>query len=234
MKKELSWLLAGAAFTLCAGVSVAVAADARTEAEQDARAAAQPDKAERKVEKRREVRVFTSDDSDGPRVRVFRHGDHGDHDREVFVMRRGEGRGDHLKALLQLRPEQEGALKAFLEATGPQARAERPVRIERSVEMKKSTLEKLADAERRLNEQQAGTRRKIDAMRTFYNQLDDRQKRAFDEMPMVLVVGPDVGPMLIPTPSPIVMRFGHGDSWEFAVPPRPPLPPVPPTPPRRP
>jgi hypothetical protein len=55
-------------------------------------------------------------------------------------------------------------------------------------------------------------------------------------MPMLMVVGPSVGPMMIPRPMPIVMRYhGHdADGWTPPVPPVPPVPPAPPTLPKTP
>lgn len=155
-----------------------------------AAAAAEPLKIERAVGPGKQTRVF-----------VMRHGDH----------------EERLKNLLQLRPSQEPALKAFIEATKP--KHDHVVRLDAASE-RKTTPERLAEMEQRLAEQQAQGRARIEATRAFYAQLDASQKKAFDELPLMMAphgFGPmPVGPMMIRHDVP---------------PPMPPMPPMPPTPP---
>jgi hypothetical protein len=231
MSTTRTWLLAGAAIALIGG-GVAVAQDAKPDA-----------KDEQRVE--RDVRVYRFEDGpqsfvierggrdgdrqvrierrrrDGDRtVRVFRDGDH-----DVHVMHAGGGREQHLKDVLQLRPNQEPALKAFLEATAPDRARDRVVRFDRDGGGR-NTAERLAEMEAQFAQQQAGMRRRIDATKAFYAQLDERQRKAFDAMPMLMMAGPGFGPMLLPGPMSIVHRM--------PLPPEPPMPPAAPPPPRAP
>jgi len=216
MTRPLTWLLAGAALSLCVAAGGATAQppdQARAEAERDSAAAAPRADEPRRIE-RREVRVYRSRDSDGDGVRE-----------RTYTMR-GEDRAEHLRTMLQLRPEQEGALKAFLAATGPEHR-EPLVRFNPGDN--RTTIDRLNDIESKLAAQQAATRSRIAATRAFYAALDVRQRKVFDEMPMLMMVGPDLGPMLIPAAFPMAMHMRH-----MVEPPAPPLPPAPPPPPRPP
>jgi hypothetical protein len=223
MKITTRWLLAGATLALCAGAGAAVAADPRDQAQAEAERDAAQDAAKGVAQRathadRREVHVYRADDDDGPRDWA-----------------RGEGRAGHLRALLQLRPNQETALRAFLDATAPESHGRGMVRFDREGGAR-STPERLAQMEARLAEQQASTRRKIEAIRAFYGQLDERQRKAFDAMPMLMMVGPDVGPMMVPIPishvRPPHMAFPPDRFDDDAPPPPPPAPPRPPKPPR--
>ncbi|MBW8816021.1 MAG: Spy/CpxP family protein refolding chaperone [Caulobacterales bacterium] len=216
-KTPLTWLLAGAALTLTASVAVAAA-----DPQDDARAAAR--------QANEDARTSAADDDDARdaaraarhehhELRIYRHD--GD---DVTIVR--DGRPETLSSVLQLRPDQEPALKAFLEATRPAHDHEHMSRIDR--DDPRTTLQKLDEMQARLSQQQAEMARKIAAVRAFYAQLDERQKKAFDAMPMIMVAGPNVGPILVPHVMPIVDR-----SWP--TPPTPtPTPPVPPMPPRPP
>lgn len=200
MSKPMTWLLAGAAITLSgaalSGVALAQTGDqARREAAEDAGASAQRTERPERGERRE--------------VRIYRHGD---------MVWRGE-RSDQLSDILQLRPDQQPALKAFLDATRRDSeQRDHMVKFERDGE--RTTLQRLDDMQARMAEQQADTNRWIAAVRTFYGQLDARQKKAFDAMPMLMFSGPAFGPMLIPA--------GH----HMPIPPEPPEPPKPPPPPR--
>jgi hypothetical protein len=133
----------------------------------------------------------------------------------VFVFRGGD-REDHLRTMLQLRPSQEPALKTYLEAVGKGAwRTDSMVRFDKRSGAA-TTTERLAEMEAKMAEQQAAMRRRIDATKAFYAQLDDKQRKVFDSMPMLMFAGPGFGPMLLPV----------------MTPPIPPVPPVPPVPPR--
>ena len=165
--------------------------------------------------------------------------------RRIVVMHDGEGhhhldQAARLRTLLQLKPGQEAALTAYLAAVKPPERMHDQI-----VEMSnhggpdgpggavKTTPERLADMEKRMADSQAEARKRIDATRRFYSQLDPSQKKVFDEMPMLMIgpIGP-VGPMMLP--GPMKVRFEHPPGPHFDFPPerfQPPTPPVPPTPP---
>lgn len=138
------------------------------------------------------------------------------------VIRRGD-RTEHLKDVLQLRPDQEPALKAFLEATRREHARHEMVRFEH--DSGKTTLERLSEMEAKMAEQHKAMKARIDATRAFYAQLDAKQRKAFDAMPMLMMVGPGLGPMMIP-------HMAHLDAPP--KPPRPPMPPKPPGPPEPP
>jgi hypothetical protein len=209
MKKTLTWLLAGAAMSLTAGA--ALAADPQDDARAAARQAAE-DARSAASEARDAARESRHEHRD---LQVYRHDD------EVTVSRDG-GRAQGFAEMLQLRPDQQPALKAFLEATRPEHHHEHLVRTDR--DDGRSTLQKLDDMQARLVEQQADMARKIAAVKAFYAQLDEPQKKAFDAMPMIMVAGPNVGPIMVPHVMPIADR-------KWATPPTPPVPPVAPRPP---
>jgi hypothetical protein len=183
MSRSLTWLLAGAALSTAAGGALA--------------APAKP-----KADPKAEIRPWTKE---LPRGSIIIGGPDGEN--RVFVMRHGGDRAERLTTLLQLRPEQEPALKAYLEALKPQR--DHLVKFEKSVEHRASTTERLAQMEARLAEQQAAGRARIDATRAFYGQLDARQKKVFDEMPMMFM-GPGLGPMPM-GPMPVMHRMHMPD-----------------------
>ncbi|WP_337185881.1 Spy/CpxP family protein refolding chaperone [Phenylobacterium sp.] len=188
MRKTLTWLAAGAAFALASGHALArdKAQDPHEtlrQAAEDARAAAGRTRADEardpsKEKTRREVRVY-------------RHGD-----RDVVVSRGGD-RTERLRTLLQLRPDQEPALKAYVEAVGKGGGREPVVRLDRGGDAR-TTPDRLAAMEVRMAEQQAAMKVRIAATRTFYAQLDDKQRKVFDALPMLMFAGPGFGPMLVP------------------------------------
>lgn len=197
MPKPTPWLLGAAALALTAGAAFANEQAARREALDDsAKAQSREDRGERR------------------HVHIRRDGD------DVVVMRRG-GSAEHLKDILQLRPEQEPALKAFLEATrSADCPREHMVKFDRGEH--RSTLQRLDEMAAKLTEQQAQARRRIAAIRAFYGQLDETQRKAFDALPMLMMVGPSMGPMMIPHP----VHIAH----HMPEPPAPPKPPRPPEP----
>jgi hypothetical protein len=170
--------------------------------------------------------------------------EHADHqmerheERRMMIMHDGEGHhhmdpAEHLRTMLQLKPGQEAALIAYLAAVKPAEHMHDHI-----VEMSdhggprgahdgpaKTTPERLADMEKRMADSQAEARKRIDATRKFYSQLEPSQKKVFDEMPMLMIgpIGP-IGPMMMP--GPMKVRFERPP-----MPPMPPMPPVPPTPP---
>lgn len=141
-------------------------------------------------------------------------------ERQAMHVHRYGGRSVHLSDVLQLRPDQEPALKAFLDATGRDGgHREHMVKFERGTD-ERTTLQRLDEMQARMAEQQAEATRKIAAIRTFYGQLDAKQKKAFDAMPMLMMVGPSFGPMMTPHRISIAHQMPH--------PPEPPAPPAPP------
>lgn len=198
MSKSTGWLLGAAAFALTGGAAFATEQTARAQAADDSAKAQSRDE---RVERRRQVRVY----SHGDGVRTMRHG----------------GGREHLKDILQLRPDQEPALKAFLEAThGEGGHRAHMVKLDR--EEDRSTLQRLEEMEARLAEQQAQAKARIAAIRAFYGQLDAKQQKAFDALPMLMMVGPSMGPMMIPHP----VHIAH-DTPAPPVGPKPPAPPQP-------
>ena len=96
-----------------------------------------------------------------------------------------EARAQHLRDALQLRADQDGALKAYLAATGPKDWGkDRPKR-----EAADGPRQPLTTPERLDRETERLTRAKtrIDATRAFYAALSPSQKKAFD------VLGPRGG-----------------------------------------
>lgn len=141
-------------------------------------------------------------------------------ERKAMHVHRYSGRGEHLSDILQLRPDQGPALKAFLDATGKDGgHREHMVKFDRGTD-DRTTLQRLDEMQARMAEQQAEASRKIAAIRTFYGQLDAKQQKAFDAMPMLMMVGPSFGPMMIPHRISIAHQMPH--------PPEPPAPPAPP------
>lgn len=216
MTKPTTWLLAGAALTLFAGVGVAVANEQQAQQQAAQDAAASPDRMERRERAERTERVERREQGEDREIRIYR-----DRDGQSDVTIINAGREQNLSALLQLRADQEAALKTFLEATrrGQDAAREHRVNIDREAEGR-TTLQRLDEMQARATAQQAEMSRKIAAIKAFYAQLDAKQQKAFDTMSMLMVVGPTIGPMMLPHPMPIVHRM-----------PMPPERPVPPTPP---
>ena len=141
------------------------------------------------------------------------------HQQRMMIIRHGDGEmdaghADHLRAILQLKPGQEGALATYLEAMHPKGDHEGMMRMHGEGKAK-STPEKLARMEARMTEHEAAMKSKIVATKRFYEQLDPAQKRAFDELPLMLG-----GP---PMPMMGGMKIMHHD-----MPPMPPMAPVPP------
>ncbi len=219
MSKTLITLLAGAAaLTLATGAGAAFAQDpeaAARQATEDARVAATKaqESAREARDAAREARHKALDQAEKARAAA------NDARREARVYRGVLHRGDreeHLRTILQLRANQEPALKAYLEAVGRgRSHGDHMVRFDRRGDDARTTPERLAEMEARLAEQQAATRTRIEATKTFYAQLDDKQKKVFDTMAMLMFTGPGFGPMLMPV--------AH-------IPPVPPVPPVPPAP----
>lgn len=116
----------------------------------------------------------------------MRGGMHGPMDPEKHIQ--------HMRDVLQLRPDQEGALKAFIAAMKP---PERPAPAADGAPLARpatpmTTPERLAKAEKRMAEHQAMFKKHNDAIRAFYGQLTPSQKTAFDALHQGM--GPMHGP----------------------------------------
>ncbi|MDZ4372473.1 MAG: Spy/CpxP family protein refolding chaperone [Phenylobacterium sp.] len=135
--------------------------------------------------------------------------------RDGWAFRGGADRSERLRTLLQLRADQEPALRTYVEAVGKGGGRDHVVRLDRGGDAR-TTTQRLSEMEARMAEQQAAMTQRIAATRAFYAQLDEKQRKVFDAMPMLMFAGPGFGPMLIPV--------AHA--------PRPPEPPSPPRPPR--
>jgi hypothetical protein len=212
--------IAGAAFALFASASVA--AYAQTAATAQSQADADAAKADQRIE-HQDARMEHND------RRMERH-----EERRIMILQDGEGhhhlgQAEHLRTMLQLKPGQEAALTAYLAAVKPDH--------DHMLMMSdhgdghdgaKTTPERLAEMEKRMADSQSQARVRIDATRKFYGQLEPSQKKAFDEMPMLMIgpIGP-IGPMMMP--GPMKVRFEHPP-----MPPMPPMPPIPPEPPEPP
>lgn len=214
-------LAAALAVSLAGGAAV-VAAHAQPGADEAVRQARQDArKAERdarvaQIEARKAQHQARQARQKAHRVVVHRLGHDGD-------------RAEHLRNLLQLRPNQEAALTAYLEAMAP--KHDHLVSFEEGG-ARKSTPERLAEMEKQIAERVAASRARIEATRRFYAQLDDRQKKAFDELPLMMGPG-HFGPLPM-RPMKIMHELGpmlEGLPFPPEIMPPPPVPPVPPAPP---
>jgi hypothetical protein len=100
-----------------------------------------------------------------------------------------EARAQHLRDVLQLRPDQDSALKAYLAATAPKDWDRDPPRKEDvdGPPRTPTTLERLD----RETEHLARAKARIDATRAFYAALSPSQQKAFDALgPMAGGHGP--------------------------------------------
>lgn len=90
-----------------------------------------------------------------------------------------ETHAQHLRDVLQLRADQDGALKAYLAATVPKDRdgVDRPGRRSADGPPKMPTTPERLDRE---TEHLTRAKARIDATRTFYAALSPSQKKAFD------------------------------------------------------
>jgi len=155
-------------------------------------------------------------------------------ERTVIIRRDDDGpamgahQAEHLRAILQLKPAQEGALTAYLESMHSGHGHDGMMRMHGEGKAK-STPERLAQMEARMSEHEAQMKAQINATRRFYDQLDAAQKRAFDELPLMMggPPMPMMGGMNV-----MYHRGDHGDfppeRFERPLPPAPPVPPVPP------
>ncbi|PZQ64499.1 MAG: hypothetical protein DI570_05340 [Phenylobacterium zucineum] len=93
-----------------------------------------------------------------------------------------ERRAERLRTMLQLRPEQETALKTFLSATAPNPERMRERRAERGEARGLTTPQRLDRQSARLAERQKAFAVRADATKRFYAQLSPSQQKAFDAL----------------------------------------------------
>jgi protein CpxP len=93
-----------------------------------------------------------------------------------------ERRAEHLRTILQLRPEQEPALKTFLAATAPNPDKLRERRAERGEGQALTTPQRLDRQSARMAERQKAFATRADATKRFYAQLNPSQQKAFDAL----------------------------------------------------
>ena len=95
---------------------------------------------------------------------------------------RAAKRAEHLRAALQLRPDQEPALTAFLGARQPPAGAREQRRDGRDEMAKMTTPQRLDAQKARMAQHQARFEQHAAATKRFYAQLSPTQQKAFDAM----------------------------------------------------
>lgn len=208
MSRRYTTLFAGAAFALFGALGAAAYAQSPAPAPA--------------AGSHHEVQVIKS--ADGSEVRIERDGG------RTMIMRterRHEDMADHLRAVLQLKPAQEAALTAYVQALEPKTGT--MVMMEKH-EAPKTTPERLAEMEKMMAEHEAMTRAHIDATRKFYDQLDASQKKAFDELDLGMDHMGGVHMIRISAPMPPMPPM-HMMHPPMPIPPVPPAPPVPPPPP---
>ncbi|KSB88341.1 hypothetical protein AS593_09350 [Caulobacter vibrioides] len=112
----------------------------------------------------------------------------------VRVHQDPEARAQRLRDVLQLTDRQEGALKAYVAATGPKERPEpKPIRDEGAKDKAPPTaLERLDEQAERMGRIAADLKGRADATRSFYNALSPSQKKAFDALGPEVTGGPNV------------------------------------------
>jgi hypothetical protein len=158
-------------------------------------------------------------DAGNAEVRIERHGD------RTMVFRTEHPHRDpaeHLRTVLQLKPGQEAALKAYLDAIGP-PHHEMIVRLDHD-EGPRTTPERLAEMEKMLAEHDQRVHAQIEATRRFYAQLDPAQQKAFDELGLAAGHMGMMRMVSFMPPVPPMPPMPH-------MPPMPPHPPAPPAPP---
>ena len=91
----------------------------------------------------------------------------------------------HLRDALQLRPDQEPALRALIADMQPPAGEMEKMRGAHEAMAKLSTPERLDRMQAMMAEHQARFTQHADAIKSFYAQLSPAQQKAFDAMPMM-------------------------------------------------
>jgi hypothetical protein len=90
---------------------------------------------------------------------------------------------DRLRQALRLRPDQEGALQAFVAAMQPKPGEIDALRAEAAREAGLPTPQRLDATVARLDRMRTEVLARVDATRAFYAQLTPEQQRVFDHMP---------------------------------------------------
>lgn len=101
-----------------------------------------------------------------------------------------ERHAQHLRDALQLRPDQEPALRAFIAATAPKPGEWEKMRKDHDAAQHLTTPERLDRMQAKMAEHEARFRAHAEALKRFYAQLSPAQQKAFDAMPMH---GPGMG-----------------------------------------
>lgn len=94
-----------------------------------------------------------------------------------------EEHAQRLRAVLQLRPDQEPALKALIAAMQPDPAKMEQRRAEHGEMRKLATPQRLDRMQARMAERQQQFARRADAIKRFYAQLSPAQQKAFDALP---------------------------------------------------
>lgn len=94
-----------------------------------------------------------------------------------------EKHAEHLRAVLQLRPDQEPALKALVAALQPDPARMAQRRAERGEMRELTTPQRLDRMQTKMAERQQRFARHADAIKRFYAQLSPSQQKAFDALP---------------------------------------------------
>lgn len=95
---------------------------------------------------------------------------------------RAERRAEHLRAALQLRPEQEPALRTYLSSRQRAPGDRERMRGQRQEMAQLTTPERLDRMSARMRERQARFEQHAAATKRFYAQLSPSQQKAFDAM----------------------------------------------------
>jgi periplasmic protein CpxP/Spy len=95
-----------------------------------------------------------------------------------------ERHAQHLRDALQLRPDQEPALRALIASMQPPPGDQEHMRKDHEAGARLSTPERLDRMAARMAEHAARFRQRADAVKRFYAQLSPTQQKAFDAMPM--------------------------------------------------
>jgi Spy/CpxP family protein refolding chaperone len=97
---------------------------------------------------------------------------------------RAERHAERLRAVLQLRPDQEPALRTLVTAMQPTPEQRERRQAERAEMRNLSTPQRLDRMQARQTERQARFAQRAEAIKRFYAQLTPAQQRAFDALPM--------------------------------------------------
>jgi len=89
-----------------------------------------------------------------------------------------------LRTLLQLRPDQEPALTAFLASMKPGGGMMRHEHEDRPADEALPAPERMGRMLARMDEARAGMGQRLDALKAFYSQLTPAQQKAFDALDM--------------------------------------------------